>query len=168
MDRCLPVGRQVFTNQRYRDIVIESLKHCQKTKGLELYGFVIMSNHIHLIAMAKEGSRLSDILRDFKKHTSKAIIKSIQEDIESRREWMLNILKFAGKQNANNKTFQLWRNDNHPIELHDHQIAMQKLNYIHQNPVEAGIVMNPEEYIYSSAKNYSMDNNLTVIEVKCL
>ena len=76
----------VFTRQRYRDIIIESLRHCMDNKGLSLYAYVIMSNHLHLIARAEEGFELSNILRDFKKHTAKQIIKSIQCEPESRRQ----------------------------------------------------------------------------------
>lgn len=61
----------------------------------------------------------------------------------------------AGKKNSKKQTFQLWGNDNHPIELYKPEVKMQKLNYIHNNPVEAGIVEKPEEYAYSSAKNYA-------------
>ncbi len=69
----------VFTGKKYRDVLVDSLSYCRKETGLELCGYVIMSNHIHLIARAKDNYTLSDILRDFKKHTSKQIIKMIQE-----------------------------------------------------------------------------------------
>jgi len=65
------------------------------------------------------------------------------------------VLLEAGKKNSKKQTYQLWRNDNHPIELYKPETTKQKLNYIHNNPVEAGIVERPEEYIYSSAKNYA-------------
>ncbi|MFQ3579488.1 MAG: transposase [Bacteroidales bacterium] len=66
---------------------------------MELYGYVIMSNHVHLIVRAKEGFTLSDILRDFKKHTSKQIIKLIQAEPESRKEWLLQVMEEHGKNN---------------------------------------------------------------------
>ena len=93
----------IFIRKIYRDIVIESLKYCQKEKGLEIFAHVIMSNHIHLIANARAGYSLSGILRDFKKFTSKKMILSIQEDTESRRNWMLKLFAYAGKSNCNNK-----------------------------------------------------------------
>ena len=145
----------VFTRKNYKDIVVDSLKFCQKEKGLELFSWCLMSNHIHLIARAKEGFQLSDILRDFKRHTSKSILKSIQEEPESRREWMLDIFSNAGTSNSKNINYQFWRNDNHPIELQKSETINQKSNYIHQNPVEEGIVENAEEYLYSSARNYA-------------
>lgn len=153
----------VFSGKKYRDIVIDSLRYCQQEKGLELYGFVIMSNHIHMLARAKEDYKLSAILRDMKKYTCKQILKMIQESNESRKEWLLTVMLEAGKKNSKKQTYQLWRNDNHPIELHKQETTKQKLDYIHNNPVEAGIVERPEEYVYSSAKNYA--GELGVLDV---
>ncbi len=81
----------VFTRKEYRDILLDSMRFCQESKGLLLHGWCIMSNHVHLIASAKN-ENLSDILRDLKKFTSKQIMTSIMKnETESRREWMLAI-----------------------------------------------------------------------------
>ena len=145
----------LFTRRRNKEIITESLKYCRENKGLELYGYCIMSNHIHLICRAKEGYFLSDILRDFKRHAAKYILQSIKDETESRREWILNLLQEAGSGNKKNKKYQVWRQDNHPIELFTNDVIDQKLDYIHNNPVEEGIVLNPEDYLYSSAGNYA-------------
>lgn len=144
----------VFSRKQYRDIFLESVRYCQQNKGLELYAYCIMSNHVHLI-IGSEKTLLSNLIRDLKKFTSSAILKAIAENPEeSRREWMLWMFERAGKKNSNNTKFQFWQQDNHPIELPNHRIAIQKLDYIHNNPVEAALVLSPEEYLYSSAKNY--------------
>jgi putative transposase len=139
----------VFSRKRYKDIVIDSLQHCMQNKGLSLYAYVIMSNHLHLIVRANEGFELSNILRDFKRHTSKQILKSIKEDVESRRNWMLNIFSIG------NGNFEFWQKDNHPFVLYGNELIKQKINYIHQNPVRAGLVREPQEYVYSSASNFA-------------
>lgn len=114
-----------------------------------------MSNHVHMI-IGTSGSKMEDIVRDLKRHTSKKILKAIQENpMESRREWMLQLFEQAGKRNSNNKYYQFWQQHNHPIELFANKIMDQKLNYIHNNPVKAGIVAIPEHYIYSSAIDYA-------------
>jgi REP element-mobilizing transposase RayT len=123
-----------------------------------------MSNHVHIICRTKEGFKLSDIVRDFKKFTSKEIIKIIQTEPESRREWMLVVFGKAGNSNPNNKTFQVWRQDNHPIELYTNSVIDQKMEYIHMNPVKSGIVQNAEDYIYSSARNYAELDSVLEIE----
>jgi len=156
----------VFTRRVYKDILIESLQYCQKEKGLRLFGYVIMSNHVHLIAMANDGYNLSDIIRDFKKFTSKQIIKTINNNRqESRKEWMLGIFRKAGKQNSNNKEFQFWQQDNHPIELYTNAVIDQKMDYIHNNPVVEGSVSRPEDYLYSSARNYAGLDTMIEIEL---
>jgi REP element-mobilizing transposase RayT len=99
----------VFTRKDYRDIILESIRFCQKEKGLLLHSWCIMSNHLHLIVSAKD-SNLSDILRDFKKFTSKQIITAIENNPgESRKEWMLNIFRQQGSKNSRNSEYQFWR-----------------------------------------------------------
>ena len=97
-----------------------------------------MSSHIHMI-IGTHRENLENIMRDMKKHTSTALKQAIQEHpAESRREWMLWMMTRAGKKNSQNLAFQLWQQDNHPIELYDIKILHQKLDYIHYNPVVAG------------------------------
>ncbi len=150
----------VFTRSQYADIVVDSLRYCQREKGLELYAWCVMSNHVHLIASSASGG-LSDILRDFKKHTSKSIIQAIKENPgESRRDWMLKIFEQAGEANSRNQTFQFWRQDNQPKELFSNSFTDEKLKYLHFNPVEAGMVDEPEDYRYSSARDYAGSKGL--------
>ena len=120
----------VFTRKEYRDIVLESIKHCQREKGLQLHAWCLMSNHVHLVVSAKENNT-SEILRDFKKYTSKQIIQSIKEHPqESRREWMLSIFAKAGEENSRNTNYQFWRQDNQPKEIFGEKFCKQKLEYI--------------------------------------
>ena len=151
----------VFIRVEYKDILIDSLKYCQKYKGLELYAYVVMSSHVHLIVGSGGISKLEDIIRDLKKYTAKAIISAIKNnERESRREWLLWMFRQAGNKNSNNKTYQFWRQDNHPIELSENYLMEQKLDYIHNNPVEAGIVEEDHHYLYSSAKQYAGEDGL--------
>ncbi|HEY8688520.1 MAG TPA: transposase [Chitinophagaceae bacterium] len=158
----------VFTRKEYRDIVIESLKHCQEKKGLVIYGWCIMSNHLHLIISAKENN-VSGVLGDFKKFTSKKLIDSILNNPgESRKEWMIKIFKEAGELNSRNTNYQFWQQDNEPKIIFTPQFASQKLEYIHNNPVEAGIVEKAEEYIYSSARDYYYGKQCGLIKIEFL
>ena len=142
----------VFTRRDYKDIVVESLRFCQKEKGLQLYAWVIMSNHVHLIARAMAGAKLQDIIRDLKKFTSKQVLKAIAEHPgESRREWMLKIFREAGAANGNNKDFQFWQQHNKPIELTSNEMIERYVDYLHDNPVKAGYVELAEDYVYCSA-----------------
>jgi putative transposase len=155
----------VFTRKEYRDLVLDSIRYCQQEKGLVVHSWCIMSNHLHLVVFARNND-LSDIIRDFKKFTSKQIVKAITENMkESRKEWMLEWFKKAGQANSRNKEIQFWKQDNHPIELYSAVFVFQRINYIHQNPVVAQIVGRAEDYVYSSAKDYKEQRKCGLLEV---
>ena len=151
----------VFTRNEYKDILIESLDYCQQQKGMEIIAWCIMTNHMHLIFRSTKGQHPSLLLGDFKRYTSKAIVKSIKENPrESRKEFLLNHFKKAGQKSSNVSNYQFWRHDNKPIELWSNKVIKEKVDYIHKNPVEAGFVFRPEDYIYSSALDYCDEHGL--------
>ncbi len=94
------------------------------------------------------------MLRDFKNFTAKALIEAIKEETESRKEWMLWLMARAAEKNKKNENYQFWRQDNHAEELITRPFMRQKLDYLHNNPVSAGWVDAPEDYPYSSARDY--------------
>jgi REP element-mobilizing transposase RayT len=151
----------VFVRKRYVDILIDSLIFCQNNKGLEIWGYCIMPSHVHLIIGTDGTYKLEDIIRDFKRHTSLEIRKSIEDKSfpESRREWMLWMMKRAGSRSSRNTVFQFWQQDNHPIELDDVRKTDQRLDYIHNNPVEMGLVADPNHWLYSSASYYNLNTD---------
>ena len=153
----------VFTRQTYKDVIIESLDYCIQNKGMILFGYVIMSNHIHMIIQSQEAT-LSDLIRDFKKFTAKSILEKIQKSPESRRDWMLERFKLATESHSRNKNYQFWQYGNHPEEVYSNKFMWSKLDYIHLNPVRAGIVEKASHYFYSSANNYVSDSGLLKIE----
>ena len=144
----------VFTRPVYRHIMIDSLAHCIKEKGLQLYAWVLMSNHLHLVASASGNNSLSDILRDMKKFTSKKIVETIQFVPESRRNWMMYRFELAGKYDNKIKNYKFWQDGNEPKEIQTFPFMKQKIDYIHNNPVRAEIVPEPHHYLYSSAIDY--------------
>ena len=149
----------VFTRKNHKLTIINSLKHCQKEKGLVLFGYCLMPSHLHLIARAESNYTLSDILRDFKEFTSKAIIRQILNEPESRRDWMLEYFRKAGENLKGITNYKLWQDGNHAEVISSNRFFDEKLDYIHNNPVEELIVENPEDYFFSSARNYAGLNN---------
>lgn len=138
----------VFTRSCYSDIIVESLQYCRQNKGLEIMCWVIMSNHMHLIVSCKEPNRLSDIIRDFKKYTAAQVVRAIEENTwESRRSWLLWIFK-------SNDAITFWQPDNHAKEITTKVFFLEKLHYIHENPVRAGLVAKAEHWEYSSAGDF--------------
>jgi putative transposase len=120
----------LFIRNEYKEIMLDSWKHCQAKKGLEIYGWCMMTSHIYRI-IGTNGDKLENIMRDMKKHTSTALKQAIKEHpTESRREWMLWMMERAGRKNSQNSEFQLWQQGNHPIESFNHKILHQKLDYM--------------------------------------
>ncbi|CAN5472123.1 transposase [soil metagenome] len=140
----------VFTRRELADVIVNSLNYCIMNKGLEVYVWCLMSSHLHMIAGTAEKSEndLSGIMRDFKKFTSKTIIETIGEINESRREWILNHFKTGWDK------YHVWQEGMRPIELFTRRFTNQKMDYIHNNPVVAGIVREPQDYLLSSSADY--------------
>lgn len=154
----------VFTRNIYKEILSDSIRHCQKEKGLIIHAWVIMSNHVQLVISRNSNVALEDIMRDMKKFTAHKIIGAIMENTqESRKEWLLEMFEKHGRINSNNTKYQFWQQDNHPIELSDNKMKDERLDYLHNNPVKAGNVYKPEEYIYSSAIDYCDEKGLLEI-----
>jgi len=145
----------VFTRKAYRDFILENLTYSRKEKDWYLFGYVVMSNHVHLVVQQKDG-KLSDWVRDFKKFTSKKLVKLILENPqEIRREWLKMIFEYHAKSNKSSGDLQFWTHENHAIELYRPEMIESRMKYIYENPVRLGIVEKEEDYLYSSARNYS-------------
>ncbi len=145
----------VFTRNEYKNILIENLKYCQENEKLDIYCYVIMSNHIHLVCRRQEKD-LNELLGRFKSYTAKQIIKAIENNPqESRKEWLLYLFNYFAKANKQYSKNHFWQYTVHPVLLYSYEVIKQKIEYIHMNPVRAGLVNEPENYFYSSANIFS-------------
>jgi len=147
----------VFEDKRIIDLIINSLRFCQKQKGLKFHCWCIMPNHLHLI-ISRSGKNflLSEILRDYKKFTSKEIIKALQS--ANTNESYLNVFRNEATKIKRNRNYKVWKDGNHPLLLDTNFLIDQKVDYIHDNPVRAGLCETPEEYEWSSARDYYLDH----------
>ncbi len=163
----------VFTRPVYNHIIVDSLRFCQEQKGLEIFAWVLMSNHLHLIVGVDKDlsddeiqKEVSNVIRDFKKFTSKKIVEAIiQNEQESRREWMLNRFEYAGANDKKIVNYRFWQEGNHEEIIVTNKFLWQKIDYIHMNPVRREIVSIPEDYIYSSASNYAGTKGILEVRV---
>jgi REP element-mobilizing transposase RayT len=154
----------IFTRLNQKNVLINALQYCQKNKGLEIYGYCIMSSHIHLLCKGTEGFILSDIIRDFKKFTSKKIVQTIIDEPESRREWMLDYFQKSCEHLKKDQNYKVWQNGYHAEHIYSNTFIRQKIDYIHNNPVKDKIVTLAEDYYFSSARNYAgLENDLDVV-----
>ena len=151
----------VFTRPAYKHIVVDSLRHCQVCKGLEIYAWVLMTNHLHMIVSTHSDNQIGDVLRDFKKYTSKAIVNAINENSqESRKVWLMDRFYFRGANDTKISNCKFWQDGSYMESIDTYEFYKEKLNYIHMNPVRQEIVKSPEEYLFSSARNYSGEKGL--------
>ena len=136
--------KHLLKEDKYKDVIVQSLKHLVENKKVKVNAFVIMDNHIHLVWQALHGYSLDGIQTSFKKHTSKQFIKLLSED--------KNIAQYEAT--LPDRKHHFWKRNSLGVELFTELVFTQKLNYIHQNPVKAGLCLYAEEYKYSSAMFY--------------
>jgi len=141
----------VFKEEKYFQIIIDSLKYCIEHKGLYLLGYVIMLNHIHLITSNASDTNLSNLMRDFKHFTSTRIAEALVKDNE---RLFLYVFTKAAEDRSKAINYKVWQDEFHPEAIYSEKWLQQKLNYLHNNPVRKGFVVKPEEWKYSSARNW--------------
>jgi len=148
----------VFTREAYFKVLADSIAYCRENKGMELFAYCFMPNHVHFVFRDSNEDPTS-LLRDFKKHTAKKMLEAIDNNPqESRKEWLLWMFERAGKKKSNVSKYQFWQHHNKPIELWSAEVIKQKLDYIHKNPVAAGFVTETTQWKYSSARNIAEED----------
>ncbi|GAG17916.1 unnamed protein product, partial [marine sediment metagenome] len=143
---------------KYFDIIIQSFEFCRRNKNLQLFAFVILDDHFHLIASALD---LSNTITSLKKFIAKKIIVQLNQDNKS---WLLNQLSYYKKKYKKGSDYQVWQEGIHPQSITTDKMLIQKIEYIHYNPVKRGLVDKPEHWRYSSARNY-LSNDHSIIKI---
>lgn len=142
----------IFTRLEYKQFLADQLNYCVENKGIQIFAYVIMTNHMHLLLRVKEHTAVGGFIRDYKTYTSKEIYKLIiSNNRESRKEWLKEIILRNGMKNPRNLKIQIWQNGSHTLSIYSSKFLKQKRKYIHDNPVRAGIVDEDWKYLYSSA-----------------
>jgi len=141
----------VFTAHEYCDIVINSLNHCIEHKNLQVYEYVLLPSRLHMIVKSNKG-HVAKVLREFKGHAGKQVLKSIsQNPNEKRKEWLMRLFQFFTSRYVNDIENHFWQFGNHPEKLPDSEAVEQKATYLRQIPVAEKMVSSPTHYVYSSA-----------------
>ena len=138
--------KKLLAPNKYKDIVIESMRFLVDDKRVIIYGFVIMDNHIHIIWQLQAGRKRNDVQRDFLKYTAQLIKKDMMKHHpDELKEFLVN---------AKDRKYQFWERNPLSVEIWSENVLLQKLKYIHENPVRAGICKYPDDYKYSSVLLY--------------
>lgn|SRR5574341_764176 len=136
----------VFSNSETAIKAVQAIEFYQKNFGIKILGFVIMPDHLHLIAWPQGAKSPEEFVRDFKKYLAKGILDLLTPS--EKTKFLL------GRPQKRNHRFQIWQKDYYDFNIYNQDILSEKLNYIHYNPVRKGLVENPEDYPYSSCRSY--------------
>jgi putative transposase len=142
--------KPLLADDCHKDIIVDSLKFLTEKERATIYAFVIMKNHFHLIWQPTLNHAKADVQRDFLKYTAQMILKRFRNNESSYTECLVV--------DAKDRKRQVWERNALSIELWSRATFMQKLNYIHNNPVKARLCKMPEEYKYSSARFYQTND----------
>lgn len=147
----------IFIRPVFKQVIVESLNYFIEKKGFTVYAWCLMTNHLHLMAQAKQGYGLSVIVHDFKKFTTKIILENIDVEQGIRRNWMMKKFEEASTSLKMLDKFQVWQTCINPvyIDLKKTELVAEMLDHIHNNPVRNRIVTSAEDYLHSSARDYA-------------
>jgi REP element-mobilizing transposase RayT len=139
----------VFTRREAVDILYDCWRFLQQHRHFQLFGYVILENHLHLIASAPQ---LPKVIKEAKSYTARQIIDLLEKRAATVLLKQLQFEKLAHKEQSD---YQVWQEGSHPEQIQHDEMMWQKLEYMHNNPVERGYVDDPLHWRYSSARNYA-------------
>ena len=155
---------KVFVGDGYKQVLVDCLNYCVAFKGLVVHAWVIMPDHVHLIAGVDPGASLSAVIRDARRHIARRSLEMMRAEPDL---WS-NALG-AMRERANELTtvseVKFWKDGSHALPMYNVKFLWQKLNYIHENPVRAGLCDGAEEYLHSSARDYAGRNGLVKLQL---
>lgn len=147
----------VFIRPVYKQVIVHTLNHFIDNKGLTVYAWCLMTNHLHLVAQAKEGYVMAEIEKEFKSFTATKILEAIDTEPEARKDWMLKRFENFGNILGLLKKFHVWQNSCNPIfiDMKKTDPLIEHVSFIHENPVRDRFVDTAADYPYSSARDYA-------------
>ena len=157
----------VFVRPAYKQVIADALNYFIREHGVIVYSWCLMSSHLHLAVRMKQGTPAAYFERDFKKYTTPEIMKTIEMEMDFRREWMLQRFEDYGRSLRRLEKLHLWQNCSSPFRIDSGQprLLLDRIAHIHENPVRERIVEQPENYIFSSARDYAGIHGLVNVRV---
>ena len=152
----------VFVSGETCRVITGSLDYCRKNKGLKVFAYVVMPTHFHAVLACETSRELSNVMRDFKRYTNRALIRILEQQ---HCRIALSVFRSAGLDAKGNTGYKLWQDAYHPKALYSEAVLRQKIEYIHQNPVRKGLVEKASDWLFSSARNYEEPEREIVLEM---
>lgn len=138
----------IFTTTARCDILVQAFEYCRQEKGLKIHAWVILDTHFHAIVAAPD---LARVLAGLKRHTARRIIELLETE---RCDWLRRQLRHQRAPHKTESQHQVWQEGSHPQAIMTDAMMLQKLEYLHDNPVRRGLVASPEHWRYSSAHEW--------------
>jgi len=147
----------IFVRPAYKRVVTDALNEYIAYHGLVVYAWCLMSNHVHLVAQVKHGHTFAVVIRNLKKSIARKMMEVMDDEPDPRKEWMLGRFENFSQCLKRLEKHPLWQDCNHPVHIEsgNRELLLEHIHYIHENPVRDRIVEYPEEYLFSSARDYS-------------
>ncbi|HVZ57360.1 MAG TPA: transposase [Chitinophagaceae bacterium] len=147
----------LFVRPVYKQVIVHSLNHFTENKGLKIYAWCLMSNHLHLMAGTREGQAISELEKEFKRFTTPKLLEGMTVEPARRRKWMMTRFENLSNKLGLLKKYQVWHTCTNPVFISPNNPLglLERVEYIHDNPVRDRIVTAAEDYLYSSARDYA-------------
>ena len=148
----------LFTRKESVEILLDTFRYLQKDEGFKLYAYVILENHIHIVAQSND---IAKSMARFKNHTAKELLRLLKkENIKT----ILEQLSFYKKAHKIDREYQVWQDGIQPKLMQNDVMMKSKIDYIHHNPVKRGYVDDTMHWRYSSARDYEGIEGLLEVE----
>jgi len=148
----------IFTNTQSVQIVIDSLEYLKKSDNLTIFAYVILENHLHLVASSDD---INKTMQKFKSYSAYELLQLLQKNNATT---LLRQFAFHKKAYKEESTYQIWEEGFHPKLIQSEKMMFEKINYIHNNPIKRGYVDEAQHWRYSSARDYEGIEGLLKVE----
>jgi putative transposase len=152
----------IFTRPESVDVILDGWRFLQAQRGFVLHGYVILENHVHLVARSPQ---IGKDIQSFKSYSAKRLLKVLEAHGAER---LLRMLALFKRRHKTASRYQVWEEGSHPQRIEHEAVMRQKLDYIHQNPVKRGYVDLPEHWRWSSARSYAGGEGLIEVDTAWL
>ena len=150
-------GLDIFIRPVYKQVIVHTLNHFIDSKGLLVFCWCLMTNHLHLLVQAQDGYLMDQIAQDYKSFTTQKILAAIETEPETRRRWLLQRFEAFEDRPGKPRHYHIWQNrsSRSVIELDRPSDLVEYYEYIHENPVRERFVDQAPDFLYSSARDYA-------------
>lgn len=148
----------LFAVPSLAEIIIDSLNFLHQEGRIKIHAWVLMETHLHLVATSQN---MSGEMRKAKSYTARRIVDCLKKEGPV---FLLDQLRFFKKRHKDQQIHQVWQEGIHPKMIMDERMFGKTIEYVHYNPVKRGYVDSPEQWRYSSSRDYAGGKGLVAVD----